>query len=173
MQCSFREDTASPKTPKQWHKVLIQKFDRAPGNTGWASMNQHGQLWDFLGNIGHFQVFFKIRVSKGLGNYDGQLWRSLGNNGWETLAMVGQLWNSKTFEQKLTKGTKEFGMQCPPRVDRSVLTALAWMRFFFPSFPSLPYVQKSSLQFCCYFTPRNLVSQFDQVRSTSTIARNS
>ena len=62
------------------------------GNSGSATMKWVGQLWAFLGNIGDFQSFFKIRASKCLGNDDGQLWRSLDNSGWATMKRLRQLW---------------------------------------------------------------------------------
>ena len=62
------------------------------GNSGWATMKQHGQLWEFLGNTGDFQSFFRIRASKCLGNHDGQHWRNLGNSAWATMKQHGQLW---------------------------------------------------------------------------------
>ena len=58
--------------------------------------------------------------------------------------------NTKTFEQKLTKETKEFGIKHLPQAAPAVLTTTCSNTIFFTSLPSFPSLQKSSLPFRCH-----------------------
>ena len=49
--------------------------------------------------------------------------------------------NTNTVEQKLTKGTKEFGRKPPPQASWTVLAAFSSPAIFFTSLPSRPSVQ--------------------------------
>ena len=78
-------------------------------------MGNFGSSW---ATMAIFTGSFGIRVSKYLGNSDGQLWRSLGNNRWATMKPHGQLWeflgNKGDFHGLFRNSIKSSAAREPP-----------------------------------------------------------